>query len=157
LSLVTFGDDSNAAVGESVREDLAAIGFTDVELFLTDINNEFGLYNDPSIHLSTGLLFGPGGVWLWDYPDGLNFIEPLFSSSNIGPDSCCNFGSVTALDDAIAAAQALPAGPARTAAIEELNRTVTGRDALDPLVDSDLSQALVAPFLWERTWAIHSN
>ena len=48
--------------------------------------------NDPAAHVA--LCAGPG--WFKDYSDATTFGEPLFGSSAIGPDSCCNYALVGA-------------------------------------------------------------
>jgi peptide/nickel transport system substrate-binding protein len=48
--------------------------------------------NDPAARVA--LCAGPG--WFKDYSDATTFGEPLFGSSAIGPDSCCNYALVGA-------------------------------------------------------------
>jgi peptide/nickel transport system substrate-binding protein len=53
--------------------------------------------NDPGAHVA--LCAGPG--WFKDYSDATTFGEPLFGSSAIGPDSCCNYALVGAPADVL--------------------------------------------------------
>lgn len=79
--------DQSALISQNLEE----LGLT-LDVTTQERTTMYDSCNDPGAHVA--LCLGPG--WSKDYPDATTFGEPLFGSSAIGPDSCCNYALVGA-------------------------------------------------------------
>jgi peptide/nickel transport system substrate-binding protein len=69
-----------------IEQDLAKIGMT-LDLKSFERTTMYSKCNDPTAHIA----FCPSTAWGKDFPDAVTFGPPLFSSSSLGPNACCNY------------------------------------------------------------------
>jgi peptide/nickel transport system substrate-binding protein len=96
---LTATDDPFPKQAALITDNLAQLGI-ELRVRALNIGAMFGQCNDPFAHM--GLCLGAG--WGKDYPDGASYGTPLFGSSGIGPDGCCNNSLVGAGADLLAEA-----------------------------------------------------
>ena len=124
--LVGASDPPHDRIAESVRADLEALGFSNLQVKTPAFPNQYTqFYQVPSQNVGVGTSAG----WCSDYPDASTFIEPLFNGANISPSSNQNYSEldVPEVNDAIQEALVTPLGEERDQAWEALNRDITER------------------------------
>ncbi|MGH2545897.1 MAG: ABC transporter substrate-binding protein [Actinomycetota bacterium] len=92
-NIVSVTDEADPYPDQSalISQNLEALGLT-LDVTTQERTTMYDSCNDPGAHVA--LCLGPG--WFKDYSDATTFGEPLFGSSAIGPDSCCNYALVGA-------------------------------------------------------------
>lgn len=148
--LLLVGDASGAGPKqlESLRADLEAIGFDNLEIKELNYPDYFTqFYQVPATNTALGF-----AAWCEDYPSPVTFLKPLLYGPNILPQGNSNYSE---LDDpevnaAIEEAESLPAKEA-VAAWEEANRLSTESAAWVPLrwyLDRDLGSTNLVNGYW---------
>ncbi len=131
LLFVGASDPPHDKYAESVRADLEALGFTNLDVKTPAFPNQYTqFYGIPDKEVAIGTSAG----WCKDYNDAFTFLDPLFSGDNILESGNQNYSEIDdpALNDAIAAASQTPFGDERVAAWEEANRLATESGAWVP-------------------------
>jgi peptide/nickel transport system substrate-binding protein len=92
-NVVSVTDEADPYPDQSalISQNLDPLGMT-LDVTTQERTTMYDSCNDPGAHVA--LCLGPG--WSKDYSDATTFGEPLFGSSAIGPDSCCNYALVGA-------------------------------------------------------------
>jgi peptide/nickel transport system substrate-binding protein len=97
-NIVSVTDEADPYPDQSalISQNLEQLGLT-LDVTTQERTTMYDSCNDPGAHVA--LCLGPG--WFKDYSDATTFGEPLFGSSAIGPDSCCNYALVGAPSDVL--------------------------------------------------------
>jgi peptide/nickel transport system substrate-binding protein len=106
------------------------------------------------------ICLGPG--WGKDYADATTFGEPLFGSSAIGPDSCCNYALVGAPPDLLEEhGYDVTEVPSIDAKAKECDETPVGdeRNTCWAEFDQELMENIVpwVPYLFDNDVFVHSD
>ncbi|MBE3074113.1 MAG: ABC transporter substrate-binding protein [Actinobacteria bacterium] len=131
LLFVGASDPPHDKYAESVRADLEALGFSNLNVKTPAFPNQYTqFYGIPDKNVAIGTSAG----WCKDYNDAFTFLDPLFSGDNILPSGNQNYAELDdpAVNDAISTASKTPFGPERDTAWEEANRLATESGAWVP-------------------------
>jgi peptide/nickel transport system substrate-binding protein len=92
-NIVSVTDEADPYPDQSalISQNLEPLGLT-LDVTTQERTTMYDSCNDPGAHVA--MCLGPG--WFKDYSDATTFGEPLFGSSAVGPDSCCNYALVGA-------------------------------------------------------------
>jgi peptide/nickel transport system substrate-binding protein len=92
-NIVSVTDEADPYPDQSalISQNLEPLGLT-LDVTTQERTTMYDSCNDPGAHVALCL----GAGWFKDYSDATTFGEPLFGSSAIGPDSCCNYALVGA-------------------------------------------------------------
>ena len=124
ILMVGSSDDPGPKAFESMRADLEALGFSNIETKLLPYPNYYTQYYQ--VPNKTHIGAAPG--WCEDYADAFTFFDPLFNGENLTPkNNLSNYSQIDnpRLNSMIEQASQEPVGPERTAAWEEVNRLAT--------------------------------
>lgn len=131
LLFVGASDPPHDKYAESVRADLEALGFSNLNVKTPAFPNQYSqFYGIPAKNVAIGTSAG----WCKDYNDAFTFLDPLFSGDNILESGNQNYAELDdpAVNEAIATATQTPFGPERDTAWEEANRLATESGAWVP-------------------------
>lgn len=131
LLFVGASDPPHDKYAESVRADLEALGFSNLNVKTPAFPNQYTqFYGIPDKNVAIGTSAG----WCKDYNDAFTFLDPLFSGDNILESGNQNYAEIDdpAVNEAIATATKTPFGPERDTAWEEANRLATESGAWVP-------------------------
>ncbi|MBK5227276.1 MAG: ABC transporter substrate-binding protein [Actinobacteria bacterium] len=131
LLFVGASDPPHDKYAESVRADLEALGFSNLNVKTPAFPNQYTqFYGIPDKNVAIGTSAG----WCKDYNDAFTFLDPLFSGDNILESGNQNYAEIDdpAVNEAIATATKTPFGDERVAAWEEANRLATESGAWVP-------------------------
>jgi len=144
LNLVGASDPPHDRYTESVRADLEELGFTNLKVKTPAFPNQYTQFYQVT-DSETAIGSSPG--WCKDYPDAFTYMDPLWNGENISTEGSNQVYSEyddPELNEMISNAAALPPGPERDAAWEEVNRAAT-------------ESAVWVPWTWDDDLTIYSE
>ena len=124
IKVVGASDPPHDKIFETVRKDLEAMGFTNIESKLPKFPNQYTqFYSVPDSETAIGTSAG----WCKDYQSAFTFLDPLFHGDNILDSGNQNYSEINdpEMNELIDTAAATAPGEGQTEAWEEANRYAT--------------------------------